>query len=258
MIIKVTKLPKSLVNKETEMRMFVDLTPKNAVQVRVAALVLLAIALMIPQLTWADHASDHPYGQFDDSALISLSEGSAALVEKYKSGELVFHTPGRPDDRAFSISPGEAYTALVETYREGELVYHAPGRRDDSLLTTSVNSEQVDAAFLAANPETIVSRRHAASGHAVAEAADSARWVALGEYYADRGATFLSANPEIMVLRRFVVSQQGIAAAADSARWVALGEYYADGGATFLTVNPEVRTYRRFVQDGCSEASLGC
>jgi hypothetical protein len=207
------------------MRIFVDLTRKNAVQRRVAALVLFAIALMIPQLTWADHASDHPYGQFDDPALISLSEGSAALVEKYESGELVFHTPGRPDDRSFR---------------------------------TSADSVQIDAAFLAANPEIMVLRRLVASQQGIAAAADSARWVALGEYYADGGATFLTANPEIMVLRRLVASQQGIAAAADSARWVALGEYYADGGATFLTANPEVRTYRRFVQDGCSEASQVC
>ena len=90
------------------MRIFVDPTRKNAVQLRVAALVLLAVVLVIPQLTWADHASDHPYSQFDDPALVSPSEGYADLVEKYKTGELVFHTPGRRDDRSFSSSPSEA------------------------------------------------------------------------------------------------------------------------------------------------------
>ena len=153
------------------MRIFVDPTRKKVVQPRVAALVLLAVALMIPQLTWADHASDHPYSQFDDQALISLSEGSAALVEKYKSGELVFHTPGRPDDRSFSAS---------------------------------ADSVQIDAAFLAANPETMVLRRLVASQQGIAAAASLARWVALGEYYADRGATFLTANPEVRTYRRFV------------------------------------------------------
>jgi hypothetical protein len=37
------------------------------------ALAVLA-ALMIPQLSWADHASDHPYSQYDDPAIVSTSD----------------------------------------------------------------------------------------------------------------------------------------------------------------------------------------
>jgi hypothetical protein len=201
-------------------------------------LVLLVVALVIPQLTWADHASDHPDSQVGNLSSISSSAAYAALVGKYKTGDLVFNTPGRRDNRSFGISPSGAYGALVEKYGTGELVYHAPGRRDDRLFTAPVNPEQIDAAFLAANPETMVSRRYAASRQAVAEAANSARWVALGEYYTSMGTTFLAANPEIMVYRRYVASGQTDAA--------------------LLAANPEVMTYRRFVLDGCSEAGQVC
>jgi hypothetical protein len=138
---------------------------------------------------------------------MSPSEAYAALVEKYKSGELVFHTPGRRDDRSFSSSPSEAYAALVEKYKSGELVFHTPGRRDDRSFSASGVSEQTDAAFLAANPEIMVLRRYVAAQQGRAAAASSARWVALGEYYtgnAGRDAAFLAANPEMMVHMRFV------------------------------------------------------
>ena len=62
---------------------------------------------------------------------------------------------------------------------------------------------QIDAAFLAANPEIMVLRRLVASQQGIAAAASLARWVALGEYYADGGATFLTANPEVRTYRRF-------------------------------------------------------
>ena len=103
-------------------------TQRNRVQVRVAALMLLLVALVIPQLVWADHASDHPISQFEEMPSILATQAYAALIEKYKTGELEYHAPGRRDDRSFSFSPSEAYAALVEKYRAGELVYHAPGR----------------------------------------------------------------------------------------------------------------------------------
>ena len=143
-------------------------------------MVLFAVALVIPQLAWADHASDHPYSQFDDPSIISTSEAYSALIEKYKSGDLVFHAPGRWDDRSFSIS---------------------------------ASPEQIDAAFLAANPEIMVSRRYVAAQQEVAAAASSARWVALGEYYADSNAVFLAENPEIMASQRYV-GQGGCSAIA--------------------------------------------
>lgn len=99
-------------------------TQKNGLQV--AALVLLVVTLVIPLLAWADHASDHPYGQFDDPSSISSGEAYAALVEKYRAGELVFHAPGSRDDRSFS--------------------------------------DLADTAFLAANPEIMAYRRYARYG----------------------------------------------------------------------------------------------
>jgi hypothetical protein len=182
--------------KEVGMRISVDITRKNTVQLRVAALVLLAVALVIPQLSWADHASDHPYSQFDDPAPVSPSYGYAALVEKYKTGELVFHTPGRRDDRSFSSSPSEAYAALVEKYKTGELVFNAPGRRDDRSFSASADSAR-----------WVAQGKYYMEESERAESAAAARWVALGEYYTDdtgRDAAFLAANPEIMVYMRFV------------------------------------------------------
>jgi hypothetical protein len=110
---------------------FVVPMQKKWVWVSVAALLLL-VASVLPQLTWADHAADHP-------SSISASEAYAALVEKYKTGELVYHAPGRRGDGSFSISASEAYAALVEKYKTGELVYHAPGRRGDSSFSISAS-----------------------------------------------------------------------------------------------------------------------
>lgn len=153
------------------MRSLVTPLKKNRVLARAAVLSLLVVALVIPQLTWADHASDHPYGQFDDPSNSSPGEAYAALVEKYEAGDLVFHTPGRRDDRSFSSAPSAR------------------------------------SATLAANPEIAVYQRYAAARLEVAAAASSARWVALGEYYADGGAAFLAANPEIAMHRRYVAQQ---------------------------------------------------
>jgi hypothetical protein len=156
---------------------------------QVAALVLLAVALAIPPLAWADHASDHPYGQFDDPSSTSASDAHKALLEKYETGELVFHAPGRRDDRSFSTSASEAYEALVEKYGSGELVFHAPGRRDDRSFNALATQERMDAAFLAANPEIMSYRRFAAGP------------------LQQRDAAFLAANPEIMSFRRYAAQQ---------------------------------------------------
>ena len=70
------------------MKSFVVPTQKNSSQVRVAALMLLLVALVIPQLAWADHASDHPISQFEEMPSILARQAYAALVEKYQAGEL--------------------------------------------------------------------------------------------------------------------------------------------------------------------------
>ena len=201
------------------MRSFVYPTRKNRVQV--AALVLFVVALVIPQLAWADHASDHPYSQFDDPALVSAGDVYATLVEKYKSGELVYNAPGRRDDRSFSIPPSASWTIRAEANPGMDVAqWYTPAR-----------------ASLAVNPELMAFRRYAASQQAEAAAASSARWVALGNYYMEKSER---------------------AAAASSARWIGLGDYYADGNEVFLAANPEIMTVRRFVQDGCSALGQAC
>jgi len=176
-------------------------TQKNWVRGSVAAVVLLVVALVLPQLTWADHTPDHADSQFANLSSISPSAAYTALVEKYSTGELVYHAPGSRDALSSSISPSGAYAALVEKYKTGELIYHAPGRRDDRSFPASVNPAQTDAAFLAANPEAMAYWRYVSAQQEVAAAASSARWVALGAYYTDRAAAFLAANPEIRAFR---------------------------------------------------------
>ena len=151
------------------MRSFVYPTRKN--RGHVAALVLLALALVIPQLAWADHASDHPYSQFDDPSIISsASVAHDALVEKYK------------EDRSFSASPSVAYDALVEKYKSGALVYNAPGRRDDRSFSIPPSASWTIRAE--ANPGM-----------------DVAQW------YTPARAS-LAVNPELMAVRRYAASQQ--------------------------------------------------
>jgi hypothetical protein len=197
-------------------------------------MVLLAVALVIPQLAWADHASDHPYSQFDDPSINSPSVAYDALVEKYKAGELVFHAPGRRDDRSFSTSPSEAYAGLVEKYKSGELVFHAPGRRDDRSFSTSLSeADSADSDRWVAQGKYYLEKSERAA------AADSARWAALGASYTSGNAGFLAENPEIMVSRRYAASDQTDAA--------------------FLAANPEIMTFRRFVgQQDCSDLGLQC
>jgi hypothetical protein len=153
---------------ETKMKSLGFSTQKNRLQV--AASVLLVVALVIPLLAWADPASDQPYGQFDDPS---------------------------------SISPSEAYAALVEKYRAGELVFHAPGRQDDRSFSASATADLADAAFLAANSELMAYRRYVASRRDAVATASSARWAALGEYYTAIDAGFVAVNPEIMAYRRY-------------------------------------------------------
>jgi hypothetical protein len=143
------------------------------------------VVLVIPQLTWADHASDHPYSQFDAPALVSPSEGYADLVAKFRTGELEFQTPGRRDDRSFSAAADSArWVAQGKYYME-----------------VSERAAAADSARWVAQGKYYMEESERVA------AADSARWVALGEYYTDdtgRDAAFLAANPEIRVFMRFV------------------------------------------------------
>jgi hypothetical protein len=198
----------------------------------VAALVLLAVTLLIPQLTWADHASDHPYSQFDDPSIVSsASVAHDALVEKYK------------EDRSFSASADSARWASQGKYymEESERAAVADSARWVALGEYHTNDTGRNAAFLAANPEVMASQRYATAQQEPAVVASSARWVALGKYYMEKAER---------------------AAAADSARWAAQGSRYAakdQTDAAFLAANPEIMTYQRYAgQQNCSDLGLQC
>lgn len=128
---------------------------QNRMRVGLVALVVVA-ALVLPQLAWADHGSDHPYGQFDDPAVNSASDHYAALLEKYESGELVYHAPGRRDDTSFGSSASDTFSA------------------DSARWTAQGQFYQ--------------------EGFARAAAADSARWAALGQHHQHAFARAVSAD----------------------------------------------------------------
>jgi hypothetical protein len=178
------------------MRIFVYPTRKNRVQVRVAAMVLLAVTLLIPQLTWADHASDHPYSQFDDPSIISsASVAHDALVEKYK------------EDRSFSASADSARWVAQGKYYMEESERAAAASSARWVAQGKYYMEESERAAAADSARWVAQGKHYMEESERAAAASSARWVALGEYYTDdtgRDAAFLAANPEIMVYMRFV------------------------------------------------------
>jgi hypothetical protein len=61
--------------------LFVPRTQNERLQVLAVGLMLaLLVAFMIPQLSWADHASDHPYSQYDDPTIVSTSDADGAWL----------------------------------------------------------------------------------------------------------------------------------------------------------------------------------
>ena len=230
------------------MRSVIMSTKKNRSQVWVAASVLLVAALVIPQLALADHASDHPYGQFDDPSINSSSDAYAALVENYETGALAFNAPGRRDNRSFSISSSDAYAALVENYKSGALAFNAPGRRDNRSFAISTSDTYASLVEKYKTGALVFNAPGRGDDRSFTASAD------LGL----EDAAFLAANPEVMAARRGVPAQED-AAAASTARWVAQGEYYAASNSDFVAANPEMKAYQRYAaQQGCAALGLGC
>jgi hypothetical protein len=200
------------------MRSYVDLSQKNRVQL--LALVLLAVALVIPQLAWADHASDHPYSQFDDPATESVDADTARWVAlgKYYEGK---SERAAAADGARWFARGNFYLA------ESERAAAADSARWASLAATYTGAIG-DAALLAANPE--------------GGADGSASLAALGStFHEASGNAFLAVNPEAVAYLRF---------AARAGR--------ETDAAGFLAANPEAGAYVRWVgQEGCS-VGVGC
>jgi hypothetical protein len=239
-----------------EMNSLVMSKQKSRLYVQVAASLLLLAALVAPQLAWADHASDHPERE-------SVLAGEAnvapyvALVEKYQSGELVYHAPGRRDAQVFSVSASQAYAALVEKFKNGELVFHAPGRRDDRAFSVSAGS-----ALIAANPELIAARGYYAANVSVSTASSaaadvsSARWAGVGDSYAARFQAAADASSARYQALAGWYDQSSLSAANPELR---VARAYWQTGAAFLAANPEMMISRAyFGQNGCSFASNEC
>jgi len=233
---------------------------KSQMRVSVAVLVLLLVALVLPQLTWADSASDHPDGQFDNLSSISPSVAHAALLEKYTTGELVYHAPGSRQDRSSTalMNPGLTDPALlaaypeVVTYRRNVNAYlHYFAQKDCSELATqsevttyrrsaSMNPGLTDPALLAAYPEVLTYRRNvdaylryfaqqdcpdlAPSLEAMASQHSAAINPGLTE------PALLAAYPEVVAYRRSVE---------------AFLQYFTQQDCSDLAANSEVAAYQR-------------
>jgi len=106
------------------MKSFVDSIPKNAVQVRAAILVVLAVALVIPQLAWAGHTSDRSPSSFSGDDDYDPAAGTIPDLSRASS----------------SFSGDDDYDPAA-----------------GAILESAGAAQRTDAAFLAANPEIVAS-----------------------------------------------------------------------------------------------------
>jgi hypothetical protein len=163
---------KSDVTRRYKMKSLYVSTQKNGVQVRVAALVLVLVALMLPQFAWADHASDHPDGQFNSQSSFSAI-GASELM-----------------DAAFLAANPEV--AAFRRYAAAQQRAALAANPELAIYRRYAASQQGTA--LSANPELAVYRRYAASQLGAG----------LSAYYADGDAAFVDANPELRAYWRYV------------------------------------------------------
>jgi hypothetical protein len=100
----------------------IPLTQTNRARGLLVALgLMLVVALLIPQLTWADHSSTDAI-QFD---VVAASPGASDAASSPSS---VASCDGSSDLNADEEEACDWFSALSESYSAGELEYNAPGR----------------------------------------------------------------------------------------------------------------------------------
>jgi hypothetical protein len=94
---------------------------KSARGLLVALGLILIVALLIPQLTWADHTDSDP-AQVDVEA--AAAEASSSSASAYSGASC-----DEPGDLDGDLSDAcEFFNSLSASYAAGEITYNAPGR----------------------------------------------------------------------------------------------------------------------------------
>ena len=94
--------------------------PNRARGVLVALGLILLVALLIPQLTWADHTDSDP-AQFDVVASAADASSSGSAYSRASCD-------GLSDEDADLGEACEFFSSLSASYAAGEIEYNAPGR----------------------------------------------------------------------------------------------------------------------------------
>lgn len=95
--------------------------PKRSRGLLVALGLILVVALLIPQLTWADHSDSDP-AQFE--AVAAAADASSASGSAYSGASC----DGLSDLDADLGEACEWFSALSASYAAGEIAYNVPGR----------------------------------------------------------------------------------------------------------------------------------
>jgi hypothetical protein len=80
----------------------------------VGLMLALLVAFMIPQLSWADHASDHPYSQYDDPSIVSASDADDAWMAAQTLATAQRYALG-PDAQAWFLANESSETVATSS-----------------------------------------------------------------------------------------------------------------------------------------------
>ena len=203
---------------------------KSRAWTSVAALVLLAVALLLPQFAWADHSPD-----YTETPVSSLYPGSSAA--SYQSG---------------LVSSGllAAYPEIL-VYRHDVIAFLRYSPRQN--CSFQMNSRLTDPALLAAYPEIMAYRRNVMAYLSYVAGEDCPELVARPESLSSRPSALmkpgltdpalLAAYPEILAYRHDVMAFLDYAGRQDCSGMS--GPRLQD--PALLAAYPEILTYRRNV-----------
>jgi uncharacterized protein (DUF433 family) len=196
--------------------------------------VLLAVALLLPQIAWADHGPD-----YTDTPVRTLSSSSSAA--SYQSG---------------LVSSGllAAYPEIL-VFRHDVMAFLRYSPRQD--CSASMNPGLTDPALLAAYPEIMTYRRNVAAYLNYVAGLDCQELAARPEAASSRPSALLkpgltdpallTAYPEVLAYRHDVMAFLDYARPSSSELCAeTLGPGLKD--PALLAAYPEILTYRRNVQ----------
>jgi hypothetical protein len=213
----------------------------------VAVLVLLVVALLSPQIAWADHASDHPDRQVGDLSLVSVAAS-------YK--------PRLMDSALLAAYPE------VVAYQHDVMAFLNYSRWQD--CSVQMSSGLTDPVLLAAYPEIMTYRRNVTAYLNYVVGVDCRELAARSDIASFRpsdlmkpgltDAALLAAYPEVLAYRHDIMAFLDYSARQLCSATLSAGLK----DPVLLAAYPEILTYRRnvgaylqyFAQQDCSEIAM--